>query len=72
MNLTDELLMLMQDGTPYTVEEIMDATGMSKKRVINTIYRLTMADLVTARPLCYRVTPSAKDVIAGLRSGDAP
>lgn len=69
MNATDELLMLMQDGTPYTMEEIVEATGMSKKRVRNTLYRLTNSKLVTARPLCYRVTPDASGVINDLRSG---
>lgn len=67
MTKPDELLLLMQDGTPYTVEEIMDATGMTKKTVVNTLYRLSNSKLVTARPLCYRVTPNAAPVINDLR-----
>lgn len=59
MNHTDELLMLMQDGTPYTLEEIVDATGMDETMAKNAIYRLTRGGLLSARPLRYRVTPDA-------------
>lgn len=64
----DELLMLMQDGTPYTFEEIVEATGMSETQVRNAIYRLTAGRLLTAKPVLYRVTPGARKVIADIRS----
>lgn len=68
MTRSDELLMLMQDGTPYTLEEIKEATGMTDSQVRNTVYRLTAARLISAKPVCYRVTPSAREVINDLRS----
>lgn len=66
----DELLLLMQDGTPYTLQEIVEATGMSEKTARNTVYRLTHDNLLTAKPVCYRVTPQASEVINELRAKD--
>lgn len=72
MTNNEELLMLLQDGTPYTLEEIVEATGMTEKAARYALYRLSKEDLVTSKPMLYRVTPAAKPMIAKIRADQPP
>lgn len=69
MNAPEELLMLMQDGTPYTLAEICDATGMRPTFARNAIYRLMTSGLVSSKPVCYQVTPEAAPRVQQVRQG---
>lgn len=69
MNAAEELLMLLQDGTPYSLAEIVDLTGMKERTVRNTIYKLTGNGLLSAKPVVYRVTPKAESVVHNIKQG---
>jgi|SRR5882672_7104671 len=67
MTATVELLMLMQDGTSYTTEQLVEATGMSAKKIRATIYLLTQSCMIESTAVQYKVTKRAIERMPDVR-----